>query len=144
MNSLPIFLLILGLLIILLDMMVSAFITPIGIAFVVLGLLQLFNVNFYLSFVLSLISAVISYMVFARIIKKETRDMGKGKYTFDLKGKEGKVVRISEDHYLVEVDGDTWIAYSEENLKPGDKVVVEDVDGLKLKVRKIKESPPEL
>ncbi|WP_048147078.1 NfeD family protein [Pyrococcus abyssi] len=136
MDALPISLLILGLLIIILDMMVSAFITPIGIAFSVLGLLLLFKVNFYLSFVISLISAVLSYMAFARMIKRETRDIGREKYTFELKGKTGKVVKVSEDHYLVEVEGDRWIAYSDEELKVGDTIVVEDVDGVKLKVRK--------
>ncbi|ASJ16083.1 Nodulation efficiency protein D-like protein (nefD) [Thermococcus chitonophagus] len=132
----PILLLILGLLIILLDMMVAAFITPIGIAFAVLGLLLMFGINFYVSFVVSLISAVVSYMLFARFIKKETRDLGREKYTFELKGKVGKVVKVAQDHYLVELEGDTWIAYSDENLSVGDEVEVIDVDGLKLKVRK--------
>jgi len=136
----PLSLLILGLLIILLDMMISAFITPIGIAFSVLGLLLLFNVNFYLSFIVSLISAVIAYMAFARVVRRETTDIGGGKYTFELKGKVGKVVKIAEDHYLVEVEGDKWIAYSDEKLSLGDRVMVVDVDGLKLKVKMI---PPQ-
>lgn len=131
--------LILGLLIILLDMMISAFITPIGIAFSVLGLLLLFNVNFYLSFIVSLISAVIAYMAFARVVRRETTDIG-GEVHFELKGKVGKVVKIAEDHYLVEVEGDKWIAYSDEKLSLGDRVMVVDVDGLKLKVKRI---PPQ-
>ena len=44
--------------------------------------------------------------------------------------------KVSETHYLVELDGDTWIAYSDESLKVGDEVEVIDVDGLKLKVRR--------
>ncbi|AMM53305.1 NfeD family protein [Pyrococcus kukulkanii] len=132
----PILLLVLGLLVIILDMMVAAFITPIGIAFAVLGLLLMFGVNFYVSFIISLISAVVSYMLFARFIKKETKDLGKEKYTFELRGKVGKVVKVAKDHYLVELEGDTWIAYSDDNLTVGDEVEVVEVDGLKLKVRK--------
>jgi len=90
MNYLPILLLILGLLIIVLDMMVAAFITPIGIAFVVLGLLLVFDVSFNIAFVLSLVAAVISYQLFARLIKKDTIDIGKPKYTFELQRKKRK------------------------------------------------------
>nr|2EXD_A Chain A, nfeD short homolog [Pyrococcus horikoshii OT3] len=73
--------------------------------------------------------------------RRETTDIGGGKYTFELKGKVGKVVKIAEDHYLVEVEGDKWIAYSDEKLSLGDRVMVVDVDGLKLKVKRI---PPQL
>lgn len=137
MDGLPIFLLILGLLIIVFDMMVTAFITPIGIAFAVLGLLLGFGWNFMESFVVSLVAAVVSYMVIGRYIKKDVQDMGKQKYTFELKGKRGKVVEVGKEHYLVELEGDKWIALSEERLKIEDTVEVIDVDGVKLIVRKV-------
>jgi len=137
MDGLPIFLLILGLLIIVFDMMVTAFITPIGIAFAVLGLLLGFGWNFMESFVVSLVGAVVSYMVIGRYIKKDVQDMGKQKYTFELKGKRGKVVEVGKEHYLVELEGDKWIALSEERLKIEDTVEVIDVDGVKLIVRKV-------
>ncbi|WP_457752778.1 NfeD family protein [Thermococcus sp.] len=136
MDYFPILLLILGLLIIVLDMMVVAFITPIGIAFAVLGLLLGFGVNFNVAFVLSLISAVISYQLFARLIKKETVDIGKPKYTFELKGKKGKVKRIKGNEVWVELEGEEWIAKPLDDVKEGDEVVVVDVDGVKLIVRK--------
>ncbi len=136
MDYFPILLLILGLLIIVLDMMVAAFITPIGIAFAVLGLLLGFGVNFNVAFVLSLISAVISYQLFARLIKKETVDIGKPKYTFELKGKKGKVKRIKGNEVWVELEGEEWIAKPLDDVKEGDEVVVVDVDGVKLIVRK--------
>ncbi|WP_324735343.1 NfeD family protein [Thermococcus sp. SY098] len=136
MDYFPILLLILGLLIIVLDMMVAAFITPIGIAFAVLGLLLGLGVNFNVAFVISLISAVISYQLFARLIKKETVDIGKPKYTFELKGKKGKVKRIKGDEVWVELEGEEWIANPLDDVKEGDEVVVVDVDGVKLIVRK--------
>lgn len=87
MDALPISILILGLLIIVLDMMVTAFITPIGVAFAVLGLLLGFGRGFTESFVVSLVAAVISYIVVGRYIKRDVQDIGKPKYTFELKGK---------------------------------------------------------
>ncbi|AEH25202.1 NfeD family protein [Pyrococcus yayanosii] len=140
MDGLPYLLLILGLLIIVLDMVISAFITPIGIAFAVLGLLMIFNVHFYTAFVVSLIAAVVGYLAFARLIKRETLDIGKKKYTFELRGKVGLVVKVAEDHYLVELEGDKWIALSDDPLSVGDEVIVVDVDGVKLRVKK--RTPP--
>ncbi|ASJ12805.1 NfeD family protein [Thermococcus thioreducens] len=138
MDILPISLLILGLLVIVLDMMVSAFITPIGVAMVVLGLLLGFGVNFTESFVLALVAAVVAYILVGRYIKRDVRDAGKGKYTFELKGKHGRVVEIGREHYIVELEGDRWIALAEgdEKLKIGETVEVVDVDGVKLIVRK--------
>ncbi|WP_048149774.1 NfeD family protein [Palaeococcus ferrophilus] len=136
MDYLPILLLVLGLLVIAVDMAVSAFITPVGVAFAVLGILMAAGVPFLPSFLVALIAAVLSYYLFARVIRKETRDIGKDKYTFELKGKRGKVVEIGKEHYLVELEGDKWIALSKEPLKPGDNILVEDVDGVKLIVRK--------
>ncbi len=138
MDPLPILLLILGLLVILLDMMVTAFITPIGVAFATLGILLGFGMNFMESFVLSLIAAVVAYIAVGRYIRKDVEDIGEKekKYTFDPVGKVGRVVKVGEDHYLVELEGDRWIALSEEDLKPGDRVEVTEVDGVKLIVRK--------
>lgn len=141
MDPLPISLLILGLLIILLDMMVTAFITPIGVAFATLGLLLGFGMNFMESFVLALIAAVVAYIAVGRYIRKDVEDIGERekKYTFDPVGKVGKVVKVGEDHYIVELEGDRWIALSEDTLRPGDKVEVTGIDGVKLIVRKAKE-----
>jgi len=136
MDYFPILLLILGLLIIVLDMMVAAFITPIGIAFATLGLLLGFGVNFNIAFILSLVAAVVSYQLFARLIKKETVDIGKPKYTFELKGKSGKVKKVREDEVWVELEGEEWLAKPLDDVKEGDEVVVVDVDGIKLIVRK--------
>ena len=141
MDPLPISLLILGLLIILLDMMVTAFITPIGVAFATLGLLLGFGMNFMESFVLALIAAVVAYIEVGRYIRRDVEDIGEKekKYTFDPVGKVGKVVKVGEDHYLVELEGDRWIALSDDALRPGDRVEVTGVDGVKLIVRKVKE-----
>ncbi|CAD5244563.1 NfeD family protein [Thermococcus camini] len=138
MDILPISLLILGLLVIVLDMMVAAFITPIGTAMVVMGVLLGFGVGFTESFVLALVAAVVAYILVGRYIKRDVRDAGKGKYTFDLKGKRGRIVEIGREHYIVELEGDRWIALAEgdEKLKIGETVEVVDVDGVKLIVRK--------
>ncbi|ACS33011.1 Nodulation efficiency protein D related protein (nefD) [Thermococcus gammatolerans EJ3] len=137
-TALAVSLLILGLLIILLDMMVTAFITPIGVTFAVLGLLLGFGMNFTESFVISLIAAVISYILIGRYIRRDVEDVGRKerKYTFDLVGKRGKVVKVAEDHYLVELEGDRWIAFSDDELQAGDVVEVKAVDGVKLIVKK--------
>ena len=140
MDPLPISLLILGLLIIVLDMMVTAFITPIGVAFATLGILLGFGIGFTESFVLSLIAAVLAYFAVGRYIRRDVQDIGmrEKKYTFELKGKRGKVMEIGKEHYIVELEGDRWIALPEgdEKLKAGDAVEVTGVDGVKLIVRK--------
>jgi membrane protein implicated in regulation of membrane protease activity len=139
MDPFPIFLLILGLLIILLDMMVTAFITPIGVTFAVLGILLGFGWNFTESFVVSLIFGVLAYILVGRYIRKDVVDIGakEKKYTFELVGKKGRVVKVAEDHYLVELEGDRCIALSRDRLEVGDTVEVVKVDGVKLIVRKI-------
>ena len=141
MDPLPISLLILGLLIIVLDMMVTAFITPIGVTFATLGILLGFGLGFMESFVLSLIAAVLAYFVVGRYIRRDVQDIGarERKYTFELRGKRGKVVEIGKEHYLVELEGDRWIALPEgnEKLNIGDTVEVIRVDGVKLIVRKV-------
>lgn len=139
MDPLPIFLLILGLLIILLDMMVTAFITPIGVTFSVLGILLGFGWNFTESFVVALIFGVLAYILVGRYIRKDVVDIGakEKKYTFDPVGKRGRVVKVGEDHYLVELEGDNWIALSDDRLEAGDTVKVIKVDGVKLIVKKV-------
>lgn len=137
MDLLPISLLILGLLTIALDMMVTAFITPIGVALALMGLLLGFGVGFEESLVVGLIAAVVTYMAVGRYVKRDVQDAGKAKYTFELKGKRGKVVKIGKENYIVELEGDRWIALSDDELKIDDTVEVVDVDGVKLIVRRV-------
>ncbi len=139
MDFLPLSLIFLGFLVIILDMMVTAFITPIGVAFIVLGLLMGFGVGFTESFTVALIAAIVTYLIVARYIKRDVKDAGEGKYTFELRGKRGRVVEIGREHYLVELEGDRWIALPEgnEKLNIGDTVEVLRVDGVKLVVRKV-------
>ena len=137
MDYLPILLLILGLLIIVFDMMVTAFITPIGMAFAALGLLLALNIDFNVAFIISLIVAVVSYQLFARFIRKGTKDIGKPKYTFELKGKRGKVREIKGDEVWVELEGEVWLSKPLNEVKEGDEVVVVDTNGIKLIVKKL-------
>ena len=137
MDYLPILLLILGLLIIVFDMMVAAFITPIGMAFATLGLLLALNIDFNVAFIISLIVAVVSYQLFARFIRKGTKDIGKPKYTFELKGKRGKVREIKGDEVWVELEGEVWLSKPLNKVKEGDEVVVVDTNGIKLIVKKL-------
>ena len=137
MDYLPILLLILGLLIIVFDMMVAAFITPIGMAFATLGLLLALNIDFNVAFIISLIVAVVSYQLFARFIRKGTKDIRKPKYTFELKGKRGKVREIKGDEVWVELEGEVWLSKPLNEVKEGDEVVVVDTNGIKLIVKKL-------
>lgn len=43
---------------------------------------------------------------------------------------------ITKDEGMVHVSGELWSAFSDEPIKEGEKVIVESVDGLKVKVRK--------
>ena len=54
-------------------------------------------------------------------------------------GEQGTVRSVmGRGKYLVFIHGELWTSYSDEGLQPGDVVEVEGLDGLKLKVKKIK------
>ena len=50
--------------------------------------------------------------------------------------KEGRVLVWSKNQGMIRIQGKNWRAQSDENIRPGDIVTVEEVDGLILKVRK--------
>ncbi len=67
-----------------------------------------------------------------------------------LTGKEGMIGKtgiaetdISKDGGKVFVEGEIWNAYSDENIKKGEKVTIEKVEGLTLKVKKYNEEREE-
>ncbi len=43
---------------------------------------------------------------------------------------------ISKDEGTVYLHGELWSAYSDESIPKGDKVVVENISGLRMKVKK--------
>ncbi len=53
-----------------------------------------------------------------------------------LKGKTARVVSVDERGYVVKVNGEEWRAESEDVLSVGEEVVVLDVVGVRLKVKR--------
>ncbi|RLG76184.1 MAG: hypothetical protein DRO23_01505 [Thermoprotei archaeon] len=53
-------------------------------------------------------------------------------------GKEGEVKEVkSKSEVIVLVNGEYWLAETQNSVVEGDKVVITDVEGLKLKIKKI-------
>ncbi|MCG8607602.1 NfeD family protein [bacterium] len=77
--------------------------------------------------VLNLLAAVIAYKTMRR--KPTTGPPG-------MIGKIGVVMKTLEKTLRVQVRGEIWQAESPDRIEAGEKVVVEDVDGLKLIVRR--------
>lgn len=54
-------------------------------------------------------------------------------------GKTGRVMKWIGKAGKVEVGAEIWNAFSENSLSPGDRVVVEEVNGINLKVGRVRE-----
>ena len=137
-SLLPIILIAIGLTVVFFEMIFPIMVfAPVGFGIVSIGILTYFGIKLEFAIIVGLLVTIALLKLLRDYVNKKTPDIGKKKYTFNLNGKKGKVVKVKEDHYLVELEGDTWIAYSDEELKVGDAIIVDYADGLKLYVRKL-------
>ncbi len=114
-----------------------------GIVAMLLGSLMLFkstptmNIHLPLTIILAVTITVAAFFIFAISMALKT------KLTKVTTGKEGIIgetgIAISKiaPEGDVKVHGEYWKAFSDELIKKGEKIIVENVDGLKLKVTKI-------
>jgi len=138
--NIPWILIIIGLITVVLDIHVIAFLTPIGIALVSWGILLLLNAPIEiiaLVILTEIIGGYYEYLRFAQSIRAKSSFIPEQQ----LIGKLAKVIDVKcekKDKYLiVEVDFEKWIARMPDNydicqFKKGDKMTVVKVEGVKL------------
>jgi membrane protein implicated in regulation of membrane protease activity len=133
------FLILLGIAIVVLDLFTVLFLTPIGVALIVWGILDIFGAPMIVSGLVAILTLIVGYYLYVKFAQtvKQGQDFG----SFSLIGKEGVVKELSDDgSFIVEVDFDMWVAipakgYEDKQWHVGDKVVVEAIDGVKLIVK---------
>lgn len=113
----------------------------IGIVTLIVGSIMLFDVpgsnnqlNWPLVFCMSAVTIVFFGMVMMIAIKSHKKIVKTGKE--GLIHSEGTVTQTTEDHAIVQVQGEIWKAFSSEALQVGDVIEVIDINGLTLTVKK--------
>jgi membrane protein implicated in regulation of membrane protease activity len=107
----------------------------IGLGFFTLALLTYLRVNFLIQVLVFVL--VVSLTIF--LVRKFSMRRMEGSKDFtpiSVVGKEGRVVLVEGDKVVVRVEGEDWLAESEDELKVGDKVVVLEILGNKLRVKR--------
>ncbi len=99
---------------------------------------QLFHVSkwvFYLAYAWLLFGSIALAYAVLYILQKKPTTGAEG-----LQDQIGTVIGSTQGQIQVRVRGEIWAADSQEELKPGDKVIVDAVDGLRLRVQSIENS----
>ena len=137
-NLITIILIIAGFLVIIIDLpLTGGFFLPIGIALLITGGVSIVTTNIVILSIIFIVSSTAGYIVFW-IYSKKTKE---GEL---FKHKKGIIQKkLKNNRYVVLFPtgfrGETiWEAYSEEELKSGDKVEIKDIDGNTLIIQKSK------
>ncbi len=107
-----------------------------GLGFMAMSLMTYIGINLLLQvLIFALIVSIVIFTSykFARKSTEGSEDFSPG-YII---GKIGKVIMIENDKVIVKVNGEEWLAESDEPLSVGDKVVVVDIKGVKVIVDKV-------
>lgn len=113
-----------------------------GVISMIIGSLMLFEspspflrLSLYLIVPAALVTALFFTLTISLAVKAYRRKPVTGRE--ELIGMEGLAkTDITKDEGMISLHGELWAAYSDEAISKGEKAVVEDVSGLKVKVRK--------
>ncbi len=106
-----------------------------GLGFFSMAALTYLGVNLWIQILV--FTLIVSSTIFlAYKFTKRTTQGVKDFSPFSIVGKEGRVVLAEGDKIIVRVDGEDWLAECEEDLKVGDKILVLEVLGNKIKVKR--------
>ncbi len=114
----------------------------VSIWFIASGLVSLivsiFYDNFYVQFAIFVVLGIILLLTTRKLLEKLIKPKEVKTNLDRVLGMEAIVTEDIKKHEIgeVKVDGKKWSAESKENLKVGDEVIVEAINGVKLKVRK--------
>ena len=107
----------------------------IGLGFFTLAFLTYLRVNFLIQVLVFVL--VVSLTIF--LVRKFSMRKMEGSKDFtpiSVVGKEGRVVFVEGDKVVVRVEGEDWLAESEGEFKVGDKVVVLEVLGNNIRIKR--------
>ncbi|MFO7888947.1 MAG: nodulation protein NfeD [bacterium] len=142
-NAAGILLIILAIVFFILEINIPSFglLTIGGVVSMILGSLMLFkspDINVSLWIIIPSVLFIALFFLFAVSMGLNAQRRKSVSGQDGIIGEKGVVVKMVNPEGQVEVHGETWRAESEEKLKKGAKVEVIGVDGLKIKVRKLK------
>jgi membrane protein implicated in regulation of membrane protease activity len=107
----------------------------IGLGFFTLAGLTYLRVNFLIQ-VLAFVFVVSLTIFLVRKFSMRKMEGSKDFTPISVVGKEGRVILVEGDKVVVRVEGEDWLAESEDELKVGDKVVVLEVLGNKIRIKR--------
>jgi len=140
-NYTGLFLILIGIGFMILELYMTSFVIGVGgaIAFII-GSIMLFDVRdeyFQLSWSLiafmSLLTFALIFVVMTLVFKAHKRKVVSGQE--DMIGYPGQVIAVNGTTVTVRVAGEIWQAHSKHVLKPGDQIIVTEINGLKLNVK---------
>ena len=108
----------------------------IGLGFLSLSAMTYFGVPLLVQLPVFFVVVGVVILVAYRFSSRESGPPPTAFTPLSLRGKVGRVVKSDGSGYVVKVDGEEWRAESDEPLSVGDEVVVMDVVGVRLKVKK--------
>ena len=123
-------------------LIILEFITPtnllffaFGLGFFTLAVLTYLGVS-WLFQILTFIFVVSLTIFLSYKFARKTTEGAKEFSPISVVGKEGRVVLVEGDKVVVRVEGEDWLAEGEGEFKVGDKVVVLEILGNKLRVKR--------
>ncbi len=108
----------------------------VGVGFVSLSVMTYFGVPILVQVPVFFVVVSIVILLAYRFSKREEGPPPTAFTPLSLKGRVGRVVEANGSGYVVKVNGEEWRAESDEPLTVGDEIVVMDVVGVRLKVKK--------
>jgi len=115
------------------------FLLSIGIGSAAAALVNYMNFDPITQLLVFVVVTIICLLASRPFAKKLTRSSSKKKAASDrLLGKGGVVVEAIdiENSGMVKISGETWRAIADENISVGEKIIVTEIKGVRLKVKK--------
>ena len=130
------YLALLGIVLLIFELFFTTFlIFPIGIGLILFDVLYGFT-GLYVALFFAIGVPILLYYYIFSTSKSNSLSLG-FKMPHHIEGEKGTVLKVLEDGYIVEVNGQQWRAISKQKLNKGDKVVVDKLESITAVVRKI-------
>ena len=101
--------------------------------FVLIGWILFLFLSWQIALPLYVMGVIISLAIYWKVIQAQRRRPVIGKRA--MVGDQAVVVRVEAEEVEVEYQGETWRAVSSQPLRSGQKVIIEGVEGLILRVK---------
>lgn len=115
------------------------YLLSIGIGAIAAGILNYLHFSITIQIIAFILITLIFILISRPLYRKLNKNaVDKKSNTERLIGLEAKATEEIDSHKIgtINVNGEIWKAISDEKIEKGEKVVIIDIDGIKLKVRK--------